>query len=209
VPIRTFLWNEPPDAQGNAAVHVSAESGFAPFAPPIRHINVQADAIDGPWRPASPAGAAGTTTVALTPGAHTVHAFATDGQGNDGTGPRTSLPIWFQAPQPTVDIALASDRDGATIPHGSSVFPFQLSLVNGTASPQTFAFRLSLSSPALGTVDLIPTRGMALPAGVGFASTVHIPLPANLPAGTYTLGAVVFQQGPGLVDQSALTFVVP
>src|SRR5262249_6873447 len=106
IPITTMLWNEPPDASGHVVVHVSATSAFAPFAPPIRNVWTQADAIDGAWTPASPAGAAGTQTFTFAAGAHEVHAFANDGQAyapfavyahesaEQVVGPTTTLPIF-------------------------------------------------------------------------------------------------------------------
>jgi len=214
-PITADDWNERPTAGGDVTVHFTAASGFAPHALPVEAIWYQPDALDGAWQPATPLGATGTATIHLAPGAHVLHAFATDGYSSLSprhaltpiVGQRTSLPIFVNAPQPTVDIGLASDWDGQTLSHDAA-FPFQLSLVNGTASAQTFAFQLTITAPGLGTFSIIPATGFQLPPGVGFAKAIQIPLSAAMPAGTYQLGAVLFQSGVGVVDRSSLTFTI-
>lgn len=204
IPITTSLWNESPQPNGDVVVHFSASSAFAPNALPIHDIFHQVDAIDGPWSPATPDGGVGTATLSLAPGAHTVHAFGFDGQA---VGPQTALEVRVAAPEPHPEIAVASAWAGESIPR-TGAFPFQLSLRNATGGPQTFAFLLQMQVPGFGTVTLLPATGMQLPNGVGFAAAVHLPLGAFLPPGTYTLAAVVFQAGGGIVDQSSLAFDV-
>lgn len=214
VPIAVSMWNEPPSPAGDVRVHVRASSASAATLP-VRRIWVQRDAIDGAWTPATPAGdAASILLPGVPPGAHVVHAMATDGReatlvsdvhGTPVVSPPTSLPIFVSDPQPHVDVELGSPisqlpRDGA--------FPFQLALANATGGPQTFALLLSLDVPGAGAVSLLPATGMQLPDGVGFATTVHIPIAASFPTGIYTLGAIVLQAGGAIADQSVITFTV-
>jgi hypothetical protein len=213
VPITTTLWNEPPQPDGTVVVHTSAATAW-PL--PVSGVYWQADAIDGAWTAATPAGAAGTATVALAPGAHEIHAFAVDGQEatlgelqrrSPIVGPTTTLPVYVATPQPHVDVELDSPWTDRSLPRPGA-FPFQLSLVNATGGPQTFAFLISLQVPGFGSVTLLPATGMQIPNSVGFAAAVHLPVSDFLPAGTYTLGVVVLQAGVGIVDQSVMTFSV-
>lgn len=213
VPMPTMLWNEPPQPNGSVVVHTSATTGW-PL--PVRQIYWQADAIDGAWSPSTPSGATATATVTLAPGAHEIHAFAVDGQEatlgeiqrrGPIVGPTTTLPVFVATTTPHVDIEVDSPWSERSLPR-PGVFPFQLSLVNATGGPQTFAFLISLVVPGFGTMTLLPATGMQIPNGVGFAAAVHLPIEANLPAGTYTLGATLLQAGTGVVDQSVMTFTV-
>jgi hypothetical protein len=204
VPIRTTLWNEPPDASGNVVVHASAESGFAPFAPPIVGTWLQADAIDGAWTRTTPAGAAGAHTFTLAPGAHEVHGFAADGQA---IGPSTTLPIFVDDPQPHVDVELVTPVESIGAP---GTVPIELRIVNGTAGPQTFALAVALVEASSGeTFYLVPGLGMQLPRGVGFATAIHLPISeAFFVPGSYAVGAVVLQAGGVVADRSVIAFAV-
>jgi hypothetical protein len=118
VPITTSLWNEAPQPDGSVVVHFSATTGW-PL--PVRQIYWQVDALDGPWSPTTPAGDAGTATLALTPGTHRVHAFAVDGQEatlghlqtkNPIVGPVASLEISVPL-VPQCSNGIDDDGDGA------------------------------------------------------------------------------------------------
>lgn len=78
VPIVTTITPGTPTSGGSVDVQFAATTGF-PL--PVRRIYWQVDAIDGEWTAATPAGATGSATITdLSPGAHLIHAFATDGQ---------------------------------------------------------------------------------------------------------------------------------
>lgn len=95
----------------------AATSSFAPNAPPISGIYYQVDSWMGEWLPATPSGASGSATVALTPGEHVVYAFAIDGHEAASTassasvslvGTIASYPIVVTAPEPTATAIAAA-----------------------------------------------------------------------------------------------------
>lgn len=92
VPITTAISNDPPTG-GTVDVHFAAASGFAPIAPPIGQIFYRVDGTSGPWTAATPAGASASATLSLSPGVHTVHAFAVDGQEATIGHPQRTTPI--------------------------------------------------------------------------------------------------------------------
>lgn len=120
VPITTTITHDPP-AGGSVTVHFDAVSTFAPIAPAIQQIYYQVDAIDGAWSKATPAGDSGSATLALSPGTHTIHAFAVDGQeATIGNIQRTSPIVGAMASIEVVMPAAAAcsngiDDDGDTL----------------------------------------------------------------------------------------------
>ena len=118
VPMPTAITPGAP-AGGSMTVGFSATSAWVPNAHGIRRIYYQVDSIDGRWLPASPGGATASATITgLAPGAHTLYAFATDGQeatlGKGQTiltGPVASAAITVPAP-PACSNGVDDDGDG-------------------------------------------------------------------------------------------------
>lgn len=81
VPMTTAITPGTPTPNGSVTVALAATSAWTPFDHPVLRIFYQVDSIDGRWQRATPDGALAQVTITgLSPGPHTIHAFATDGQ---------------------------------------------------------------------------------------------------------------------------------
>jgi len=121
VPLPVSITTDPILPGDSVTVHFAATSGFdTPL--PIQQIYYQLDSVDDAWSETSPAGPSASATLALAPGAHTIHAFAVDGQeaaigwiqhANPIVGPVASVEVTVPPP-PACSNGLDDDGDGGT-----------------------------------------------------------------------------------------------
>jgi hypothetical protein len=88
------------------------------------------------------------------------------------------------------------------------LLPLTISLANQTGAPQPFVWFVSLIHPDGTEIPLIPVSGGSLPSGGSFAPLLSLPLPATAPVGNWGVGALLWQQGVGVVDQAFVSFEV-
>lgn len=130
--------NTSPD--GNPTFTFTASSGFTPTALPVRAVYYQLDSTSGPWTAASGSGPFTATFSGLAQGAHTLYAFAADGQDAPiGIGPQsnplvgnvTSYAFTVAGAKSTASVSLASSANPAA--SGQSVtFTSTVSGASGT-----------------------------------------------------------------------------
>jgi DNA-binding beta-propeller fold protein YncE len=119
VPMPTTVTSGEPTPDGDVTVDFSSTSSWAPIDHPVHRIFFQVDSVDGAWTAASPTGPnASAALVGLAPGAHTIYAFATDGQETALyrgqpllTGPIASAGVVVPAPSACAN-GLDDDGDG-------------------------------------------------------------------------------------------------
>jgi DNA-binding beta-propeller fold protein YncE len=143
----------------NVTITMQASSGFAPTALPIRKVYWQLDGTTGAWQAASGSGPWTASLTGLSPGSHTIRAFAVDGQDAPyNTGPQSA---------PLVG-AIASYT--FTVPGAQSTTSLAASAATSVAG-QPVTFTASVSGSAGTPTGTVAFRdGAATIAGCGSVS---------------------------------------
>jgi glucose/arabinose dehydrogenase len=113
------------------------------------------------------------------------------------------------SPEPAVDLSLMAGA--SSVPRGGHV-PLQITFLNTTREPQSFAFALLLSIPGFADFLLLSPIPSTLPAsGSAMAEPLLGPIPLNAPLGQWTLKGLVLRPRVGgvlVIDRSITRFTV-
>jgi hypothetical protein len=217
VPMPTTVMPGAPDADGDVTVGLEATSHWTPMNHPVRRIFYQVDSTDGAWTAAAPAGpSASAALTGLTPGTHTVHAFATDGQETQLAdanpllvGPIASGSVTIPSPL-SCDVAMSS----ATYANGDPVVITSLRFANASATPQPTRLRLQLTLPfgiTANALDLGAGGGFAIPGSFDhqLGPVTMFTLQPGQPRGDFTWRCALEDPVTGSVqaeDRATFTF---
>lgn len=93
----------------------TATNGFLPNTPAVTGIYYQVDTWMGAWTRVTPGGASGSATIALTPGRHTVYAFAVDGHEASSSASPAWAPYYGDVAVAPVVVAQAPEPAAALL----------------------------------------------------------------------------------------------
>ncbi|HXS54255.1 MAG TPA: Ig-like domain repeat protein, partial [Usitatibacter sp.] len=166
---------------GTGSVTIDASNSFSPTALAVRAVYFRMDSTDGPWSAASGTGPYTASFSGLAPGAHTVFAFAADGEEAPlATGPQSvsllgSVASYtFTVPDPKVDPSLSLASSANPSPAGQDVtFTASASGANGTPT---------------GTMDFLDGAS-ALCSGVALSSGTAACAASSLAIGSHSITA--------------------
>jgi hypothetical protein len=134
------------------------------------------------------------------PAAGTWHVLV---QRVSGTGAYQVTASVFEHGLLSVDLATGLP---AVAPGG--VLPLSISLANQTGAAQSFVWFVALVLPGGTLIPLVPVSAGSLGSGGSFTPLLNLPLPTTAPVGTWGVGALLWQQGVGVVDQAFVSFAV-
>ncbi len=161
-PITTSISPLPGDHAGSGPVTftMTVSNGFGAGAPAVRKVYYQLDSREGAWSEASGTGPWTATIPAVGPGAHTLHAFAVDGQDAPlSSGPQSAPLVGavasyaFSGSTPTASVTLSASASSS---RAGDAVTFTAAVSGSLATPTgTVAFRDGATTIAgCGTIAL-------------------------------------------------------